>query len=228
VTAKRAAGRPPSCLDDNAVCTTIAANKNLPLPSAARARTLLLIRTERLVLHPLTEGDLEAFASTLMSDPFVHRSFPGVAATSPGHARREFIRARYFKGFEDVLATDGFVNWGLYARGDGARRSLLGWCGVHRLSGLHLAGPELGYALVGSHQRQGLMSEAARAVIRHVFSGTNIPCLHAIISPANAESQRFATSLGFERQGAVTAYGRSGMQLYHLGRHQDANPGSRV
>ena len=178
----------------------------------------LRIETERLLLRPLSEADLDAFTATLMSDPHVVRSFPGVAATPPGEARREFVRTRYFKGFADARTSDGFVNWGLFPREDPDR--LLGWSGVHRLSGLDLTreGPELGYAIVGSHQGQGLMTEAARAVIEHAFTNVHVPCLHALIAPSNIESQRLALSLGFEMQGTVAAYGRADMQLYRLSR----------
>lgn len=57
--------------------------------------------------------------------------------------------------------------------------------------------PEIGYILHTDHWRKGLMDEALRAVIPHLFARHGMDALTAEIDPRNAASQKLLMKMGF-------------------------------
>ena len=66
----------------------------------------------------------------------------------------------------------------------------VGTCGIHE-------GSEIGFILHPDQWRKGIMSEAARAVITHVWATTTYTEITADIDPRNTASQGILTALGF-------------------------------
>ncbi|NWC93802.1 MULTISPECIES: GNAT family N-acetyltransferase [unclassified Pseudomonas] len=64
----------------------------------------------------------------------------------------------------------------------------------------------LGYALAESAQGQGLMHEALKAAIAHVFDEMQLHRIMANYRPENERSARLLARLGFEREGEARAY----------------------
>ncbi|MGR2706044.1 30S ribosomal protein S5 alanine N-acetyltransferase [Pseudomonas sp. IB20] len=64
----------------------------------------------------------------------------------------------------------------------------------------------LGYALDESAQGQGLMHEALKAAIAHVFDDMKLHRIMANYRPENERSARLLKRLGFEREGEARAY----------------------
>ncbi|MGE1153783.1 GNAT family N-acetyltransferase [Pseudomonas kitaguniensis] len=64
----------------------------------------------------------------------------------------------------------------------------------------------LGYALDQAAQGQGLMHEALKAAIVHVFDGMQLHRIMANYQPQNRRSARLLKRLGFEREGEARAY----------------------
>ena len=64
----------------------------------------------------------------------------------------------------------------------------------------------LGYGLGRAHQGQGLMEEALRAAIAHVFGELNLHRVMAAHMPRNERSARLLERLGFAREGLAKDY----------------------
>ena len=61
----------------------------------------------------------------------------------------------------------------------------------------------LGWIVVPSYWRQGLMTEAAPPVISHCFTRLNVHRIEARIEPENLPSRRLATKLAFAEEGTL-------------------------
>jgi [ribosomal protein S5]-alanine N-acetyltransferase len=64
----------------------------------------------------------------------------------------------------------------------------------------------LGYYAFAGHERQGLMREGLKAVVRHAFTKLNLHRLEANIQPGNAASIALAKSCGFAKEGYSPRY----------------------
>jgi RimJ/RimL family protein N-acetyltransferase len=62
---------------------------------------------------------------------------------------------------------------------------------------------ELGYSLSEDYWGKGLMTEAARAVIRHGFEAMNLDMISICTGPENKRSQRIISKCGFTYEGTL-------------------------
>lgn len=147
------------------------------------------LRTERLVLRPWRDDDLEPFAA-LNSDPIVMEFFPSLLtrAQSDGVAGR--IRTH--------LERDGFGLWAVEAPGVAP---FIGFTGVQRPS--FMPGVEVGWRLARAHWGAGYATEAARASIAWGFAHLDVPEIVAMVVPENLRSQRVMAKLGMQRDAAA-------------------------
>ena len=64
----------------------------------------------------------------------------------------------------------------------------------------------LGYYAFAGYERQGLMREGMRAVVRHSFKSLKLHRLEANIQPGNMASIALVKSCGFSREGYSPRY----------------------
>jgi [ribosomal protein S5]-alanine N-acetyltransferase len=64
----------------------------------------------------------------------------------------------------------------------------------------------MGYYAFAGHERQGLMTEALRLVIRHMFGQLGLHRLEANIQPGNLASIALVRACGFHREGFSPRY----------------------
>ncbi len=64
----------------------------------------------------------------------------------------------------------------------------------------------LSYYAMAGHERQGLMREGLRAVIRHAFKELRLHRLEANIQPGNTASIALVRSCGFSKEGYSPRY----------------------
>ena len=64
----------------------------------------------------------------------------------------------------------------------------------------------LGYAIARSHWGQGLVPEAARAVIQWGFEAYGLAKIYASADPRNKRSQRVMEKLGMRREGVLRSH----------------------
>ena len=143
-----------------------------------------MLETERLVLRPFEEGDLDAMCAVYRDPEFVHH---------PGGGRqrsREDLAERLTR----VLTHWELHGFGLFALVDREKRDFLGHCGVAYLHGMDDA--ELSFALALHAWGRGLATEAVRQVLRHAFEVVGLPRVVGVALAANVASQRVMTRAG--------------------------------
>jgi len=146
------------------------------------------IETERLILRPFSEADLEDF--------FAYASVPGVGEMAgwPHHQSMEASRAvlQYFLDNKDVFA--------IFHKAD---RKVVGSLGLHcswaneddRYK--NLRSKEIGYVLSKDYWVQGLVPEAVTAVIDYGFENLGIEAFSIGHFVENSQSRRVIEKCGF-------------------------------
>jgi len=150
--------------------------------------THLTLETPRLRLRPFTADDLHDFNA--------YASVPGVgeAAGWPHHKSLEESQKILNMFLRD---TDKFA---LYHKADG---KVIGSLGLHKswtdelAEYNHLSAYEMGYVLAKDYWGQGLVVEAARVVIDHLFNERKLDAVSICHFLENAQSRRVIEKLGF-------------------------------
>ena len=150
------------------------------------------LRTERLVLSPPAEGDIDAIFDACQ-DPEIQRY---TTVPSPYHRDDAVGFVKKTAGWWDEGAE---ATWALH-HADG----LAGVVGLHRLGRQSGAG-EIGYWMTPAFRGQGLLTEAARAVIDWGFSpdGLALARIEWRAVVGNVGSTRTARALGFRYEGRL-------------------------
>ncbi|KAI1147838.1 acetyltransferase domain-containing protein [Nemania diffusa] len=121
----------------------------LPLPS------LPVIRTERLLIRPLTQDDLAAFHALRKIPEFM-------AESTLGKPDRDVAESQ--AALEDLVApSQPRFMFGLFVAATG---ELVGDGGVHTVTGAGLGWPEVGYKLHPAHWGRGYATEAMGAILK--------------------------------------------------------------
>lgn len=168
----------------------------------------MILETERLALRGLVASDLD-FVAEMLSHPEVMRFYP--KRYSREEARGWIARQR------ERYRRDGH---GLWLAVDRLTREPRGQVGLvlQKIDGLDE--PEIGYLIHRPFWRQGLASEAARAVRDFAFEQLGKPRVISLIRPDNLPSQ------GVARKTGMTLWKRSlHANLEHLV-FSLANPGA--
>lgn len=150
------------------------------------------IETARLVLRPPRDSDLDPWMRT-MNTPAVTRHLGG--PRTEAQVREDFRRDAA------TLADEGHGFWILEHRATG---ELVGKSGLTPIAAAQapagLAGAfQIGWSLAEGWWRQGLASEAARAVLAHAFGPLRLEAVFAQTSLANEASWRLMEKLGMQR-----------------------------
>ena len=161
------------------------------------------LETRRLRLRQATQEDAEAIF-TVFSDPKVTQF----------HDLDTFVRLdeaigvveRRAKGFDSGRG----IRWGIARKQD---NYLIGSCGFSWDREANAA--EIGYELASQFWRQGIMSEALRAVLCYGFEIKELQFVIAEIMLENLASRRLLEKLGFESQGVLKERG------FWKGKHHD-------
>jgi RimJ/RimL family protein N-acetyltransferase len=153
------------------------------------------LETERLLLRPFEQADLDAFAE-LCADPEVMR-FIGTGRTLD---REDAWRAMaLYSGHWTLL---GYGQWALVEKATGL---LVGRAGLWNPEGW--PGLEAGWLLRRSCWGQGFATEAGRAVLDHAFRVVRARHVISLIYPENTPSIRVAERLGERLEGTTVLYG---------------------
>lgn len=148
------------------------------------------IYTERLILRPWREGDLEPFAA-INADEEVMRFFPAPLT-------RE--QSDNFAGkIIDEMAAKGY---GLYAVELKSTGRFIGYVGLHEIAfDAGFKGEiEIGWRLGCQYWCQGYATEAARAVLCHARR-IGLARIYSFTAVANIPSERVMQKIGMEKIG---------------------------
>ncbi len=158
-----------------------------------------VLRTERLILRPFREDDLELLTS-IQTDPDVLKYLgvgPGVVVQrSP---------AEIWTGMAVALGQWALKGHGVWAVEDAATGKLIGRTGVLDLPGW--PEPELVWQMARSAWGKGLATEAARAARDWAFTNRGWPRLVSFIKEENTPSARLAERLGAVNEGRYQLLG---------------------
>ena len=152
-----------------------------------------ILETDRLILRRLQPGDLDDLYA-LYRDPEIRRYFP--------------------EGTLTLAETKDELDW-FVDGGDPAHPELGLWATIHKATGAFIGRCglipwtvegkleiEIAYMIAKQYWRQGLGSEAARALVRYAFEHLRLSRLIAFVDPGNEASKRTAIKAGlaFERE----------------------------
>ncbi len=147
----------------------------------------LRIETDRLVLRPLTEADLDTLTHEI-NDLAVARMTSRVPHPYSRRDAEDFLRhTRARRGTAHAIQLSSEYNG-----------RLIGGVGLLSLP----FQPEIGYWLGRAHWGKGLATEQARALIRYGFDVLRLPLVRARAFADNPASLRVQAKLGFRKIGS--------------------------
>jgi RimJ/RimL family protein N-acetyltransferase len=163
------------------------------------------LQTERLILRPFQESDLDAYAD-MCADPEVMRYVGDRGVLSRADAWRQMAM---LVGHWELR---GFGMWAVAERATGI---FIGRVGLHYPEGWPER--EIAWALARPYWGRGLALEGARAALAHAFDTLRWARAISLIDPANARSIRLAERLGERAQGTADVRGHR-VGVYVIGR----------
>ncbi len=168
-----------------------------------------MIETERLLLRPWRDADLEPFAA-LNADPIVMEHFPALLSRASSDAMVRRIEAK--------LASNGFGLWAVEVKGGAP---FIGYVGLNvpALNAPFMPATEIGWRLARETWGHGYATEAARAVVRDAFEVLGLAELVSFTVPANLRSRAVMERIGMTRDEADD-FDHEGIPIGHpLRRH---------
>jgi RimJ/RimL family protein N-acetyltransferase len=164
----------------------------VPEPSAGTADIL----TERLILRPLREPDLDALAA-IYADPQTMRFLGGPRTRADTRIRLDWMIAAHRE--------QGFGLWATTLRADG---TLIGRCGILIQDVDGATEHEIAYLLGSQWWGRGYATEAAAAIRDHARAQLGLGRLISLIDPANTPSQAVARRIGMQHERDLVFEGR--------------------
>jgi len=146
------------------------------------------IETERLLLRPLSAGDVDAFAA-YRADSDVAR----YQSWDSGFTRAEAVRHVAGDHGVGLPAPGRWLQLAVVERRDGR---LAGDCGIH-VEGDQPATAEVGVTLAPAAQGRGFATEAVGAIVRALFEQHGMHRVFATADDRNAPVHRVFDRLGF-------------------------------
>jgi len=137
------------------------------------------LETERLILRPLTNLDLE-FVFRHFSDPDVNRF---LLDEEPVTTREQ---AQAIIDFYSTPEGKLYNRWAIVRNTD---RRAIGTCGFHQWQSVHHRA-EIGYDLEKASWKQGIMTEALRVMLQYGFEYMELNRVEALVYPENEASVR--------------------------------------
>jgi len=155
-------------------------------------RNLPRLETERLILRKMRRSDAR--------DLFAYASNAEVTRYTMWNTHRTLRDSEHFLDAIEQRYREGQVtNWGIeYKPND----KFIGTCGFVYWAPEHQRA-EIGYALSAEYWNQGIMSEAARAVLQFGFQKMDLNRLEARCNLENIGSERVMQKLGMTYEGVI-------------------------
>jgi len=170
-----------------------------------------VLETARLRLRAFQPGDADAYHAAVYGDVDVTKYLPGGA---PRPIERTYPLIDAFNASWDKNGIGGLA---VIVKADG---QLIGHCGLIPMSASSLPDPEVEvfYAIGKAYWGQGLVTEAARAVIDDGFTRAGLERIVAVAVPANTASRRVMEKLGMRYEGMTSRYYNAELAYYALSR----------
>jgi ribosomal-protein-alanine N-acetyltransferase len=144
------------------------------------------IETERLILRQALKTDLQDWADNIFAVPEVIQYMPKRDMTPLQRAERAF------NNYNRLWKEHGIGGWVITNKQDGR---FIGSIEIEYLD--ETDEYELGYCMGKDHWGKGIMTEAARAVVRFGFERAKLNRIIAVVIPENTTSWRVLEHIGF-------------------------------
>ena len=161
------------------------------------------LETARLSLRELRQTDAQALYAVL-SDEAVSEYYDDDPFTALSEARDQI------EAWNQCYERRRCIRWGIAPKEDDM---LIGTCGYYGLHRWYRRGG-IGYELARPFWRQGIMTEALRAIIGYGFDVMELIRIQATVMPGNTASVRLLEGLGFQQEGLLREYERWGSKGY--------------
>ena len=146
------------------------------------------LRTERLVLRPWRDSDLEPWAA-MNADPEIRRHLGALMTREQCDARVARFQANFDRR--------GYGWWAVEVRSSG---EFVGLAGLDQVDdGLPFTGVEIGWRLARSAWGHGYATEAALAALAFGFETLGLPEILAVTTVDNLRSQAVMRRIGMTR-----------------------------
>jgi ribosomal-protein-alanine N-acetyltransferase len=153
-----------------------------------------IVETERLILRPLREGDLD--------DLFEYAQDPVVADLGMWQPYESYEACRAH--LEQLIGLYArFLKW--WALEDKATGKMIGRCELSHYDDEDRKA-EISYALNRNFWRRGLMREAMKAVLIHGYTELNLDRVSAVVLIDNVASIALLEGHGFQHEGIMRHY----------------------
>jgi len=175
-----------------------------------------LLKTERLLLKPMSADCFEIFVRDMLTDPKViehYHSFRGLFDLQQIRVR---AASSFWEHFEESRRATKFEIFSVFENTQIANAdTFIGWAGLLQssISDEH-GGPELQYMLASRAFGKGYATEAAAAVMDEARELELTPKIIATVDIPNTGSIRVLEKLEFVFAGQVESYGSTEMYLY--------------
>jgi RimJ/RimL family protein N-acetyltransferase len=163
----------------------------------------ITLETPRLLLRPLVEADLDAYAR-ICADPETMRYLG---------AGKPLSRNEAWRSIAFLLGHWQLRGYGMWAAQDKRTGAFVGRVGLHNPEGWPVC--EVGWVIDRARWGEGLATEGGAAAIEFAFNRLNRDHISSVIRPNNSASIRVAEKLGLKRESAtqidgidVVIYGR--------------------
>lgn len=174
------------------------------------------MKTERLVLKPMSHDDFDLFVRDLLTDPKVVEHYHSYNELFDLQQIRVRAEKDFWKYFEKSRENTGLEIWSIFETyGPPTPESFIGWAGLlHTELSDEYGAPELQYMLTSRVFGQGFATEASAKVLQDAAERKLTPAVIATVDIPNKASIRVLEKLGFEFVEQVYAYGSADMYLY--------------
>jgi RimJ/RimL family protein N-acetyltransferase len=163
------------------------------------------IATERLLLRPFREDDLDEFAA-LNADPEVVKY---LGAGKPWSREETWMQMAAFLGHWELRG------YGLWAVEERSSQKFIGRIGLLNSEGWYRL--ELAWTLTRSRWGEGFATEGARAALEYAFNVVKVDHIVSLIDSRNLPSIRVAERLGEKLEERIELRGKN-VSVYGIGR----------
>jgi len=153
------------------------------------------LATERLILRPITQDDVDAFLA-IMGKAEIMRYFPNPA---PMVLERVL---RYVNGQIGHWQKYGLGHWAVVLRGSD---TLIGWCGLQYLA--ETDETEVAYCFDQPYWGKGFATEAAQASLDYGFKTAGLKSIVGLTHTQNTASQNVLKKIGLQYVGDYDYFG---------------------
>lgn len=161
------------------------------------------IETDRLILRRFTADDAEDMYRNWASDPEVTRFL-----TWPTHAS-PVITGKVISSWIARYADGNTFNWGICLKEEGV---VIGSIAVVKLD-QDIEAADIGYCLGRAFWGQGIMTEALKAVMDHLFDEVGLRRIAACHDIRNPASGRVMEKAGMKKEGVLRQSGKNNMGI---------------